>query len=31
MTSFDSYKHYQDQRQRLIDGHAYDPQSELSA
>ena len=28
---FDSYKHYQDTRQRLIDGHAYDPQSEISA
>ncbi|ESQ93120.1 glutamate synthase [Asticcacaulis sp. AC460] len=31
MTQFDSYKHYQDQRQRLIDGHAYDPASEISA
>lgn len=31
MTEFDSYKHYQDQRQRLIDGHAYDPESEISA
>ncbi|MDI7776147.1 glutamate synthase large subunit [Asticcacaulis sp. EMRT-3] len=31
MTHFDSFKHYQDQRQRLIDGHAYDPESEISA
>ncbi|MDV6331676.1 glutamate synthase large subunit [Asticcacaulis sp. 201] len=31
MTHFDSYAHYQNQRQRLIDGHAYDPESEISA
>ena len=31
MQDFDSFKHYQDQRQRLIDGHAYDPDSEISA
>ncbi len=31
MTKFDSYKHYQDQRARLIEGHAYDPASEISA
>ncbi len=28
---FDSYSHYLTQRQRLIDGHAYDPASEISA
>ncbi|MBW8882467.1 MAG: hypothetical protein JF615_13920, partial [Asticcacaulis sp.] len=28
---FDSYQHYLSQRQRLIDGHAYDPAMERDA
>ncbi|MGA9658355.1 MAG: glutamate synthase large subunit [Asticcacaulis sp.] len=31
MTHFDSHKHYLNQRARLIEGHAYDPATEISA
>jgi glutamate synthase (NADPH/NADH) large chain len=31
MTQFDSFQHYQSQRQRLIEANAYDPATEISA